>query len=176
MLHASLEYPRDQSLESNLSKQSQIAFGAIRTISPELHDTLLNLYWTHHGTVIHLVDRELFQECRIRGGGPYHSHLLHLAMLAMGSEFVELALGTNIAGGRENTFHQTAKLVLWDELENPKLATTAALLILSDLECGIGNRNLGRRYAGLLFPHPSLASIVRPFRFDSKHKLQETII
>jgi hypothetical protein len=135
-----------------------MAFRIIRTVSPGLHDVLLGLYWTHHSAVIRLINMDLFQECRVHGDGSYYSHLLHITMLAMGYRFAdhtEPLLRKITIQSRESTFHRDAKLLLWHELENPKVATVAALLILSDLECGIGNSSLGRRYTGKRFlPRP----------------------
>jgi hypothetical protein len=51
---------------------------------------------------------------------------------------------------RESWLHREAKYMLDFELERPGgITSVVALLILGDLECGVGRDNLGWLYAGM---------------------------
>ena len=52
-------------------------------------------------------------------------------------------------GNRESTLHREAKYMLDIELERPGgIPSVQALLLLSDLECGVGRDNTGWMYSG----------------------------
>ena len=50
----------------------------------------------------------------------------------------------------ESTLHREAKYMLDHELERPGgIPSVVALLLLGDLECGVGRDNLGWMYGGM---------------------------
>jgi hypothetical protein len=52
--------------------------------------------------------------------------------------------------GMESTLHREAKYMLDHELERPGgIPSVVALLLLGDLECGVGRDNLGWMYGGM---------------------------
>jgi hypothetical protein len=119
----------------------------IRSVSHETHEYLMNLYWDCFNTSITIVDRETYEEDFVSRNTGYYSCLLHLCQLAMGFRFADKSradIKTLARGAFESVFHQEGRYVIDAEIEMPKgLPTIAALLLLGDLECGVGRDNLG---------------------------------
>jgi hypothetical protein len=126
----------------------------IRSLSTDSNDYLMDLYWQHYNPVIHVVHREAFEEDRENGRTQYYSGFLHICMLAMAyqrcadksrPDMMRIGLPA-----RESTLHKEAKYMLDCELEQPGgIPSIQALLLLGDLECGVGRDNLGWLYAGM---------------------------
>jgi hypothetical protein len=146
--------PKRQESQFDSWQSTRTTGRALRSISPQLHSTLLGHFWDNYNAVISVVDRDLFDECKELVDSPYYSAVLHSAMLAMGYRFADKSdneVQKITVHDRESTFYHEAKSSMWCELQKPKVSTIAALLTLSDLEYGIGRSCLGWRYAGTCF-------------------------
>jgi Fungal specific transcription factor domain len=126
----------------------------IRSLSAESNDYLMDLYWRHYNAVIHVIHQAAFEEDKEHGRTQYYSGFLHICMLAMAYQrFADKSRPDMMRIGlpmRESTLHKEAKYMLDCELEQPGgIPSIQALLLLGDLECGVGRDNLGWLYAGM---------------------------
>lgn len=125
----------------------------IDTLSPETHDYLLSLFWQYYNSVIHVIHQAAFEEGRHHGGGQFYSGFLHLCVLATGYKFADHArpdISRISISERESILHREAKFMLDYEIEQPAgISSISALLLLGDLECGVGRDNVGWLYAGM---------------------------
>jgi hypothetical protein len=121
------------------------------------HDYLMSLYWNSFNNDALLVNQELFYRDKATGGSQYYSCFLHLSMLAMGFRFSDrsrsdiqmISLDT-----RSSILQQTSRYLAEHELGDPgELPSVQALLILSDLEYGIGKTGSSWSYAGNYAPY-----------------------
>lgn len=147
-LHLHNEHLHRQALEQERRTQR-----VINTLTTETHDHLMDMFWTHYNPVIHVIHRAAFEECR-ESGGPFYSGFLHVCILAMGYQrCVDKARPDMIKismPNRESTLHREAKFMLDYEIEQPGgIPSIQALLLLGDLECGVGRDNVGWLYAGM---------------------------
>lgn len=134
-------------------EQARRAEKTIRLLSMETHDYLMNLFWQHYNSVLHVLHQEAFQEDRDCGRTQFYSGFLHVCVLAMGYKFADRSrpdMQRINLPGRESTLHREAKYMLDFELERPGgIPSVVALLLLGDLECGVGRDNLGWLVSGL---------------------------
>ena len=134
-------------------EQARRAEKCIRTLSIETHDYLMDLFWQHYNSVLHVVHQEAFNEDRREGKVQYYSGFLHVCILAMGFRFSDksrLDMQRIALPNRESFLHREAKYMLDLELERPGgIPSIAALLILGDAEVGVGRDNVGWMYAGM---------------------------
>jgi hypothetical protein len=134
-------------------EQVRRAEKCIRTLSLETHDYLMDLFWQHYNSVLHVVHQDAFDEDRRAGRAQYYSGFLHVCILAMGFRFSDKSRADmqRIAlPNRESLLHREAKYMLDLELERPGgMPSIAALLILGDSEVGVGRDNVGWIYAGI---------------------------
>jgi len=125
----------------------------IRSLSIETHDYLMNLFWEHYNTVLHIVHKESFNEDLQNSNNKYYSGFLHISILAMGYRFADMGrddMKMITLGNRECTLHREAKYMVDSELERPGgVPSVQAFLLLGDLECGVGRDNVGWMYAGM---------------------------
>lgn len=128
----------------------------ISSLPESTHDYLMDLFWQCYNSVIHVIQRQAFEEGRDTGGaGPFYSGFLHICILATGYRFADKKrpdiVGISLAG-RESTLHREAKYMLDYELEQPGgIPSIAALLLLGDLEVGCGRDNVGWLYSGMAY-------------------------
>lgn len=124
---------------------------AMRNLSQATHDYLLDLFWEHYNATIHVVHEQCFQRDKDHGGDHY-SGFLHICLLAMGYRFADKSrpdIKQLVLGNRESTLHREARYLLEYELEKAAdQCTIQSLLILGDLECGVGRDNTGWMYTG----------------------------
>lgn len=150
-VHSEIENPVDTSKEG--SQQARRAEKVIRSLPSETHGYLMDLFWQCYNSVVHVLHQEAFTEDREAGRSQYYSGFLQVCVLAMGFRFADKQRPDmqNIALSKmESTLHREAKNMLDYELERPGGVTSVvALLLLGDLECGVGRDNLGWLYAGL---------------------------
>ncbi|KAK1725451.1 fungal-specific transcription factor domain-containing protein [Colletotrichum acutatum] len=135
------------------SEQIRRAERIIRTLTATTHDYLMNSFWTHYNSVLKIIHRESFESDRESQSPKFYSSFLHIAILAMGFRFADCSrdeMKRMALGNRESTLHREAKYMLDVELERPGgIPSVQALLLLGDLECGVGRDNTGWMYAGM---------------------------
>jgi hypothetical protein len=143
----SVDSAREQSI------QAQRADDIIRALSVETYQYLMELFWQHYNTVLHVLHEEAFNEDRDAGRTQFYSGFLHICVLAMGFRFADKErpdMQKILFAQLESTLHREAKYMLDDELERSGgIPLIAALLILSDLETGVGRDTLGWLYGGM---------------------------
>lgn len=132
--------------------QARCANRVLRDLAATTHDYLMDLYWNSFNTSTILVNQELFYRDKATENSQYYSGFLHLSMLAMGFRFADpsrsdiqkISLDT-----RSSIMEQTSRHMVEYELENPGgLPSVQALLILGDLEYGVGRTGTSWSYAG----------------------------
>lgn len=125
----------------------------LSTLSQSTHDYLMEMYWEYYNSVVHVIDRDAFEEGRAAGGGPFYSGFLHICVLAAGYRFADKQRQDMLSiflSSRESTLHREAKYMLDYEMERPGgIPSIGALLILGDLEVGCGRDNVGWLYSGM---------------------------
>ncbi|PVH95805.1 hypothetical protein DM02DRAFT_689316 [Periconia macrospinosa] len=139
--------------EQQLSEQARRADKIIRSLPLETYDYLMDLFWQCYNPVIHVLHQEAFNEDREAGRMQFYSGFLHVCVLAMGFRFADKDrpdIKKLAVPHMESTLHREAKYMLDHELERPGgIPSVVALLLLGDLECGVGRDNLGWLYGGL---------------------------
>lgn len=149
--HVYAESP-DQFDSREPPEQVRRAERIIRSLSSATYDYLMNNFWEYYNSIIPVIDREAFEADRESQNPKFYSSFLHIAILAMGyrgcdsdrEDMKKISLGN-----RESTLHREAKYMLDIELERPGgIPSVQALLLLGDLECGVGRDNTGWMYSG----------------------------
>lgn len=150
-VHSDTANPFDATQE--MSEQARRADKIIRSLPLETYDYLMDLFWQCYNPVIHVLHHEAFNEDREMGRTQFYSGFLHVCVLAMGFRFADkdrLDIKRISLPGMESTLHREAKYMLDHELERPGgIPSVVALLLLGDLECGVGRDNLGWMYGGM---------------------------
>ncbi|KXT07911.1 hypothetical protein AC579_4523 [Pseudocercospora musae] len=152
--HIYSELALDESKSTRESaEQARRAEKIIRTLPIETHDYLMQLFWQHYNSVLHVVHEEAFNEDREHGRTQFYSGFLHVCILAMGYRFSDKTrpdMQRIALPDRESTLHREAKYMLDLELERPGgIPSIAALLILGDQEVGVGRDNAGWIFSGM---------------------------
>ncbi|KAF2430447.1 hypothetical protein EJ08DRAFT_243853 [Tothia fuscella] len=134
-------------------EQARRAEKIIRFLSEETHEYLMDLFWEFYNSVLHVLHKEAFHEDQAAGRSQFYSPFLHICVLAMGFRHADKRrpdMQKIALPGRESTLHREAKYMLDLELERPGgIPSVVALLLLGDLECGVGRDNLGWLYGGM---------------------------
>ncbi|KAF2677369.1 hypothetical protein K458DRAFT_481428 [Lentithecium fluviatile CBS 122367] len=150
-VHSELGNPMDT--EMQVSEQSRRAERIIRSLPIETYDYLMELFWQCYNPVIHVLHQEAFNEDRENGRTQFYSGFLHVCVLAMGFRFADkhrMDIQKISLPQMESTLHREAKYMLDHELERPGgIPSVVAMLLLGDLECGVGRDNLGWLYGGV---------------------------
>ncbi|KAF1846269.1 uncharacterized protein K460DRAFT_339333 [Cucurbitaria berberidis CBS 394.84] len=150
-VHSEMLNPFDSTRE--MSEQARRADKIIRSLPLETYDYLMDLFWQCYNPVIHVLHQEAFNEDREMGRTQFYSGFLHVCVLAMGFRFADkerMDILRISLPGKESTLHREAKYMLDHELERPGgVPSVVAMLLLGDLECGVGRDNLGWLYAGM---------------------------
>ncbi|KAK5632738.1 hypothetical protein RRF57_008452 [Xylaria bambusicola] len=125
----------------------------IRSLTPKTHDYLMHNFWKHHNSVFQVVDRACFEADRGSEKPRFYSSFLHVIMLALGWRFADkdrCDVARINVGNHESAIHREAKSMLEIDLERPTgIPSIQSLLLLGDLECGVGRDNIGWMYAGM---------------------------
>ncbi|EPE06692.1 nitrogen assimilation transcription factor nit-4 [Ophiostoma piceae UAMH 11346] len=125
----------------------------IRSLTEATHDYLLACFWEFYNDIIFIIDRDAFEMGRATQNPKFYTSFLHITVLAMGYRFADRSRDdvTKISlGNRESTLQREAKYMLDIELERPGgIPSVQALLLLGDLECGVGRDNTGWMYSGM---------------------------
>lgn len=125
----------------------------LSTLPQDTQEYLMQMFWQYYNSVIHIIHQAAFEEGMHNGQGQFYSPFLHICILSMGyrhadksrPDMMKIALP-----GKESTLHREAKYMLDYELERPGGVTSVqALLLLGDLECGVGRDNLGWLISGM---------------------------
>ncbi|CAK7236305.1 hypothetical protein SCUCBS95973_009561 [Sporothrix curviconia] len=125
----------------------------IRSLTSTTHDYLMNCFWEYYNSIIYVIDREAFEAGRDAQNPKFYTSFLHITILAMGYRFADRNrddIKKISLGNRESTLQREAKYMLDIELERPGgIPSVQALLLLGDLECGVGRDNTGWMYSGM---------------------------
>ncbi|QDS70192.1 hypothetical protein FKW77_006514 [Venturia effusa] len=140
-------------LSREAAEQTRRAEKAIRFLSEDTYEYLMDLFWQHYNTTLHVLHKDSFYEQRETGRTQFYSGFLHICVLAMGYRFADKSrhdMQRITLQGKESTLHREAKYMLDSELERPGgIPSVVALLLLGDLECGVGRDNVGWLYSGM---------------------------
>ncbi|KAF2440096.1 hypothetical protein P171DRAFT_489873 [Karstenula rhodostoma CBS 690.94] len=151
--HVHSEHGNPMDSEQQLSEQARRAEKIIRSLPMETYDYLMEMFWTCYNTVIHVLHQEAFEQDREAGRTQFYSGFLHVCVLAIGFRHADKErpdIKKISLPQMESTLHREAKYMLDHELERPGgIPTVVAMLLLGDLECGVGRDNLGWLYSGL---------------------------
>lgn len=134
------------------AEQVRRAQRIIRSFTPDTYSYLMDTFWKYYNSILHVVDQEAFEGDIDSQNPKFYSSFLHITLLAMGYFYSDKSrddMKRIALGSRESTLHREAKYMLDTELEKPGgVSSVQALLILGDLECGLGRDNTGWMYAG----------------------------
>ncbi|KAI1756792.1 fungal-specific transcription factor domain-containing protein [Xylaria castorea] len=134
-------------------EQIRRAERVIRSLTPKTHDYLMQSFWKYHNSVLQVIDRAAFEADRGSENPKYYSSFLHVIILAVGwrcanKDHCDIAR-INL-GNYESTLHREARYMLDIELERPMgIPSVQSLLLLGDLELGVGRDSAGWMYAGM---------------------------
>lgn len=150
-VHSGQTPQTDESRES--VEQARRAEKTIRFLSEETYEYLMDLFWTFYNSAIHVLHKDAFEEDKDTGRTQWYSGFLHICVLAMGFRFADKSrpdIQKISISNYESTLHREAKYMLDAELERPGgIPSVVALLLLGDLECGVGRDNTGWLYGGM---------------------------
>lgn len=132
------------------ARRAERVIGALR---PSTHDHLMRCFWEYYNSSQQVVDEIAFETGRTAQDPGLYSPFLHITMLAMGYRFADWDredVKRITLGNRESTLHQASKSMLEMELEMfGGVPSVQALLLLADLECGVGRDTTGWMYSGV---------------------------
>jgi hypothetical protein len=124
----------------------------IRSLTTSTYEYLMSLFWEYYNGVLVVIDQDAFESDRESQNPKFYSSFLHISILAMAYRFADKDrddINKISLGNRESTLHREAKYMLDIELERPGgIPSVQALLLLGDLECGVGRDNTGWMYSG----------------------------
>ena len=157
-VHGRSAYLLDPQRPSSANRASR----TIESLTSFTHDYLLKCFWDYYDPGVPVVEQSAFDAGRASKDGRLYSPFLHLTMLAIGYRFADHAredIKRLSMGSREGTLHREAKGLLDAELERPGgLPSVQGLLLLADLEFGIGRDSAGWLHLG----KSSLSSLLLP--------------
>lgn len=149
--HVYAESP-DQLDSREPPEQVRRAERIIRSLTATTHDYLMDHFWEYYNSVLKIIDRNSFEADRDSQNPKFYSSFLHITVLAMGYRGADMDrddMKKISLSNRESTLHREAKYMLDIELERPGgIPSVQALLLLGDLECGVGRDNTGWMYSG----------------------------
>ncbi|KAI0976924.1 fungal-specific transcription factor domain-containing protein [Xylaria arbuscula] len=134
-------------------EQTRRAERITRSLTPKTYDYLMHNFWRHQNSVFQVVDRADFEADRGSETPKFYSSFLHVIMLALGWQFANKD-SSDVArinlGNHESAIHREAKSMLDIDLERPiGVSSVQSLLLLGDLEYGVGRENTGWMYIGM---------------------------
>jgi len=125
----------------------------LSTLPQDTQEYLMQMFWQYYNSVIHVIHRDAFEEGLSAGQGQFYSPFLHICILGIGYRHADKSRPDIMKislPGKESTLHREAKYMLDYELERPGgITSIQALLLLGDLECGVGRDNLGWLISGM---------------------------
>lgn len=144
----------------------------LRDLTIETHDYLMDLYWTCHNSVLHLIHSDAFYHDLERGGTQFYSVFLHLTVLATGFKYADksrrdiqqLAATPGTAG---STIHEKARVFAKLEQDRPGgIPSIQAFGLLADIEFNIGRDDIGWLFAGT---KDICVSLTSPLTRENRH-------
>ncbi|KAI1349308.1 fungal-specific transcription factor domain-containing protein [Xylaria sp. FL0043] len=135
------------------AEQIRRAERIIRSLAPKTHDYLMQNFWKHQNSVLRVVDRTAFEADRGSETPKFYSSFLHVVMLALGWRYANkdcCDIARINLGDGESVIHREVKSMLETDLERPLgIPSVQSLLLLGDLEYGVGRENTGWMYHGM---------------------------
>ncbi|KZL85659.1 fungal specific transcription factor domain-containing protein [Colletotrichum incanum] len=145
--------PKDDPICREPPEQIRRAERIIQSLTNATHNYLIDNFWTHYNSVLNVVSKEAFESNRESQNPKFYSPFLHISILAMGFRFADPSredMKRIALGNRESSLHREAKHMLGVVLERSGgIPSVQALLLLGDLEYGVGRDNTGWMYAGM---------------------------
>ncbi|KAK3385399.1 fungal-specific transcription factor domain-containing protein [Podospora didyma] len=136
-----------------LSEQARRADRVVRALPNLTRDYLMSCFWSSFNSALQVVDRAAFEAEQDSPSPKFYSSFLHVTMLAAGYRYADREredVKRITMRNWESTFHREAKYMMDIELERPgAIPSVQALLILADLECGVGRDSTGWMYLGM---------------------------
>lgn len=124
----------------------------IKDLPTETHDYLMELFWTQHNTILHVVNKEAYYQDKENDNVRYYSGFLHICILAMGLRYADKSrpdIQRLTFGDEESSLLREARyLSEYAVNHSAELTRIQALLLLGDLECGLARDNSGWMYTG----------------------------
>lgn len=138
-------------------------------VSESTQQYILDLYWMNYNVILPFVDREMFTEAKRTHDPHYFSKSLYLCILAVGLRVADMARPQIKAllneEGERNTLHVAAKRLVESDIDSSKgLPRIQALLLLGDVEAGLGHYTTGWMYIGWLCSPPALNELTNSAR------------
>ncbi|OAP58401.1 hypothetical protein AYL99_07491 [Fonsecaea erecta] len=119
---------------------------------PEYEETLVNLFFSWHNTLMYVVDKPIFFKERQHFRSGHHTNLyspaLENAVYTVGAAYTD-RLHPEIDGPTDEFFGFRAKALLDIEIDSPTIATAQALLVLSSHEAAHARDSRGWIYSGM---------------------------
>ncbi|OAL18642.1 hypothetical protein AYO22_10461 [Fonsecaea multimorphosa] len=119
---------------------------------PEYEETLVNLFFSWHNTLMYVVDKPIFfrerQQFRLGHHTDLYSPALENAVYTIGAAYTD-RLHSEIDGPTDEFFGFRAKALLDIEIDSPTIATAQALLVLSSHEAAHARDSRGWIYSGM---------------------------
>jgi hypothetical protein len=133
-------------------EQRRRATRTISDLATDTYDYLMELFWTRHNSLMHVVCRKTFQRMRDEASSHDYFTFLHICMLAIGVRYADMSrsdIQRLSLGNRGSTMLREARYLFEHDVDQPACLTKVqALLLLGDLECSLGNNNSGWMYTG----------------------------
>jgi hypothetical protein len=174
-------------MSSKFEAQNEKTRQLIQDIPQETHNHLMDRFWKCHNSVIHVLHRAAFEFGKENRDSTYYSTFLHICILAIGYRYAErtkFGVQRFAIPDRESVLHKEAKRLVEHELEMPGgIPSLEALILLGDLECGIGKYNTGWLYAGELpvirfvcaFPGCGANTLRNGITFDIRSRITQRL-
>ncbi|KAI1213739.1 fungal-specific transcription factor domain-containing protein [Annulohypoxylon truncatum] len=130
--------------------------GIGKEVPRELEDHLVDLYFTWQGPALHVVNRAMYEEAKIRWqegeeDTPYYSEALRNSICSLGAAFETRHHPTFVTFPKSlsDFFADRAKALLEIELDSPCVATVQAMVVLSGHDIGCKRDARGWLYSGM---------------------------
>jgi len=149
--HHYLEKGPEHNIYGRAREQRRRVESVLKNLLPETHDHLMDGFWTHYCPILQVVDKAVFLRDKELGEGQSYGGVLHICLLAIGFKYADMTrpdIQRLALPGRESILHKEAKYLMEFEMEEARVPSLYALLILSELEAGCGRDTAGWMYAG----------------------------
>ncbi|KAJ0420937.1 hypothetical protein BJY00DRAFT_323516 [Aspergillus carlsbadensis] len=151
----SATYPKTHSAAQSDALECLNRLGDNKTVPAALENHLTHLYFCWQNPSFHVVDRGIYDEAMAKWYAmedtSFYSESLRNAMCALGACFEARYHPGFVTFPKSlvEFFGERAKALLEMELDSPSIATVQALVILSNLETGVGRDARGWLYSGM---------------------------